>query len=94
MALELPQIEINRQTDEHDCSLIVIGSTGGTMAGEILLGGVASAVIHSATRPILLLRLRLKDNVPLVLVAVPAGSFGMGSPIAEPPELFDCVLAG
>ncbi len=62
MVLGLPHIEINRQADEHDCSLIVIGSTGGTMAGEILLGGVASAVIHSATRPILLLRLRLKDK--------------------------------
>lgn len=62
MVLGLPQIEINRQADEHDCSLVVVGSTGGTMASEILLGGVASAVIHSATRPVLLLRLRLKDE--------------------------------
>ena len=62
MALGLPQIEINRQADEHDCSLVVVGSTGGTMAGEMLLGGVASAVIHSATRPVLILRLRLKDE--------------------------------
>lgn len=62
MALGLPQIEINRQADEHDCSLVVVGSTGGTMAGEILLGGTASAIIHSATRPVLLLRLRLMDE--------------------------------
>lgn len=62
MVLGLPQIEINRQADEQDCSLVVVGSTGGTMAGEILLGGVASAVIHSATRPVLILRLRLKDE--------------------------------
>ena len=62
MVLGLPQIEINRQADEHDCSLIVVGSHGETMAGEIMLGGVASAVIHSATRPVLILRLRLKDE--------------------------------
>ena len=58
MVLGLPQIEINRQADEHDCSLIVVGSTGHTVVGEILLGGVASAVIHSATRPVLILRLQ------------------------------------
>jgi nucleotide-binding universal stress UspA family protein len=62
MVLGLPHIEINRQADEHDCSLIVVGSHGETMAGEIMLGGVASAVIHSATRPVLILRLRLKDE--------------------------------
>jgi nucleotide-binding universal stress UspA family protein len=62
MVLGLPQIEINRQADGHDCSLIVVGSHGQTMAGEIMLGGVASAVIHSATRPVLILRLRLKDE--------------------------------
>lgn len=62
MVLGLPQIEINRQADEHDCSLIVVGATGQTMAGEILLGGVTSAVIHNATRPVLILRMRLKDE--------------------------------
>lgn len=62
MVLGLPQIEINRQADEHDCSLIVVGATGQTMAGEILLGGVTSAVIHSATRPVLVLRMRLKNE--------------------------------
>lgn len=60
MVLGLPQIEINRLADEHDCSFIVIGSHGQTMAGEIMLGGVASAVIHSATRPVLLVRLKVK----------------------------------
>jgi len=62
MILGLPHIEINRQADEHDCSLIVVGSHGQTMAGEIMLGGVASAVVHSASRPVLILRLRLKDE--------------------------------
>lgn len=58
MILGLPQSEINHQADEHDCSLIVVGSTGHTVVGEILLGGVASAVIHSATRPVLILRMK------------------------------------
>ena len=62
MAVGLPHIELNRQADEHDCSLIVVGSHGRTMAAEIVLGGVASAVIHNATRPTLVLRLRLRDE--------------------------------
>ncbi len=62
MVLGLPHIEINRQADEHECSLVVVGSHGQTMAGEIMLGGVASAVIHSAARPVLILRLRLRDE--------------------------------
>jgi nucleotide-binding universal stress UspA family protein len=62
MVLGLPHLEINRQAEEHDCSLIVVGSHGQTMAGEILLGGVASAILHSATRPVLILRLRIKED--------------------------------
>jgi nucleotide-binding universal stress UspA family protein len=62
MVLGLPHIEISRQAAEHDCSLIVVGSHGQTLAAEILLGGVASAVIHSATKPVLIFRLRLKNE--------------------------------
>jgi nucleotide-binding universal stress UspA family protein len=62
MVLGLPHIEINRIADDSDCSIIVVGSHGHTMAGEIALGGVASSIIHSATKPVLLLRLRLKDE--------------------------------
>ncbi len=62
MVLGLPHISIAREADEHDCSLVVVGSHGQTMAGEIMLGGVASAIIHNATRPTLILRLRLKDE--------------------------------
>jgi nucleotide-binding universal stress UspA family protein len=57
MVLGLPQIEISRQADEHDCSLIVVGSHGHSFSKDILLGGTASAVVHSATRPVLILRL-------------------------------------
>lgn len=61
MVLGLPQIEINRQAQEHDCSLIVVGSHGQTIVSEVTLGSVAGAVVHSATRPVLLLRWKLKD---------------------------------
>jgi len=61
MVLGLPQIEISRQAEEHDCSLIVVGSHGHSFSKDILLGGTASAVIHSATRPVLILRLNGRD---------------------------------
>ncbi|MBP6332903.1 MAG: universal stress protein [Aminivibrio sp.] len=62
IALGLPQIEINRQATEHDCSLIVVGSRGGTMAKEILLGGVASEVVHGASKPVLILRIGVNEE--------------------------------
>lgn len=62
IALGLPQIEINRQADEYDCSLIVVGSRGGTMAKEILLGGVASEVVHGASKPVLILRVGIDEE--------------------------------
>jgi len=61
MVLGLPQIEISRQADEYDCSLIVVGSHGHSFSKDILLGGTASAVIHSARRPVLILRLNGHD---------------------------------
>ncbi|NLH94723.1 MAG: universal stress protein [Synergistaceae bacterium] len=61
MVLGLPQIEIPRQAEEHDCSLIVVGSHGYSFSKDILLGGTASAVVHSARRPVLILRLNGHD---------------------------------
>ncbi len=55
----LPQHEINRVAVEKDCSLIVVGSHGHTLSGEIRLGGVASEIIHNIRRPILLVRLKI-----------------------------------
>lgn len=54
----LPQMEINRLADEHDCSLVVIGSRGATAFRELLLGSVASAILHHSTRPVLVLRVK------------------------------------
>ncbi len=58
----LPHMEIHRIADEEDCSLIAVGSHGQTMASDYLLGGVVSAVIQSATRPVLILRLKWKEE--------------------------------
>lgn len=50
------QVEINRVARERNCSLVVVGSHGHTLLGEMLLGGVASAVIHHAVKPVLVVR--------------------------------------
>lgn len=54
-----PQVEINKLAREKKCSLVVVGSHGNTLTGEILLGGVASAVIHHAVKPTLLIRINI-----------------------------------
>ncbi|HMP72347.1 MAG TPA: universal stress protein [Kiritimatiellia bacterium] len=51
----LPKVEIHRVARERGASLIVVGAMGESLAGD-LLGGVASAVIHTATRPVLVFR--------------------------------------
>ncbi|MCM8769821.1 MAG: universal stress protein [Candidatus Omnitrophica bacterium] len=59
-------VEVNRLAKERDCSLIVIGSHGHSLAGEIFLGGVASNVIQNAVKPVLIMRLkRGKETVCL-----------------------------
>jgi nucleotide-binding universal stress UspA family protein len=57
MVLALPHIEINRIAAEENYSLIVVGSEARSALGEVFLGGVAGAVIHSASRPVLILRI-------------------------------------
>lgn len=50
--------EINRMAQERGCNLIVVGSQGQSLMGSFLLGGVAAAVIHHATHPVLLVPVR------------------------------------
>lgn len=55
--------EINRIAKEKDYSGIVIGSHGQSLAKDILLGSVASEIIQSALRPVLIVRLEIiKDD--------------------------------
>lgn len=62
-----PQVEINKLAHEKKYPLVVVGSHGNTLASEILLGGVASAVIHHAVKPTLLIRINIdnKKNIHL-----------------------------
>lgn len=60
IAAGLPKLEINRIAAERSSPLIVVGSHGQTMSGELLLGGVASEVIQNARHPVLLVRLAIK----------------------------------
>jgi nucleotide-binding universal stress UspA family protein len=61
MAPGVPSEEIRRVADEKDASLIVIGSHGESMADHVLfkIGGTTSEVLHSFTRPLLLVRTRI-----------------------------------
>lgn len=54
--------EINRIAAAENYSLVVVGAQGQSMVGEALLGGVASAVIHSARKPVLLVPLTEKPG--------------------------------
>ncbi|HMO50149.1 MAG TPA: universal stress protein [Kiritimatiellia bacterium] len=51
-----PKLEIMRAAHDHRASLVVVGSHGASMAKELLLGGVAAAVIHACTKPVLIVR--------------------------------------
>ena len=62
------QVEINRLAVERRCSLVVVGSHGQTLLSEMLLGGVASAVIHHAVKPVLVIRLEPKEDGAVVCV--------------------------
>ncbi|TVS14292.1 MAG: universal stress protein [Planctomycetaceae bacterium] len=72
MVLGLPHIEINRIAAEEDYSLIVVGSEARSALGEVFLGGVATAVAHSASRPVLILRVpRPHEDEPRSCEQVP-----------------------
>ncbi len=57
LALGTPQFEIERIADQYDCSIIVVGSKSKSLSGEMSLGGVASAILYSSLRPVLVFRL-------------------------------------
>lgn len=57
----MPESVINQIAEEEDYSTIVVGSFSRTWAGEVLLGGLASDIIHTATRPVLLVRLETQE---------------------------------
>lgn len=51
-----PVDEIVKHAGSTRCDLIFIGTHGRTAAGNMLLGSVATKVLHSATLPVMLVR--------------------------------------
>jgi nucleotide-binding universal stress UspA family protein len=57
-----PMFEVNRLAKERGASLIAVSSHGASFAKEVLLGGVAQAILHNATVPVLLVRLKVVEE--------------------------------
>ena len=57
LVLGEPSIEVNRLADAKDCDLVVVGSRVHSLAGEVVLGGVAGEVLHSCRKPLLVARI-------------------------------------
>jgi len=49
--------EVNRLSEEHQCSLIVVGERKHSLLGEMLFEEFAGAVTHSSAKPVLVMRL-------------------------------------
>lgn len=55
-------IEVNRIAQERHASLIVVGTHGATLAREMLIGGTAMGIVHHATVPVLVIRLKITEK--------------------------------
>ncbi len=75
IVMGFPKSEINRIATEHAYPLIVVGSHGRTLVDTDLLGGVASAVIHHATVPVLVMPLEMKEGLGEVRIRAGRGDF-------------------
>lgn len=77
LAPGIPSEEIHRVAEQKDASLIVMGSHGESMADHVLfkLGGTASEVLHSFTRPLLLVKTRIVKNAGETCVEVSCSDF-------------------
>ena len=77
LAPGIPSEEIHRVAEQKGASLIVMGSHGESMADHVLfkLGGTASEVLHSFTRPLLLVKTRIVKNAGEACVEVSCSDF-------------------
>jgi nucleotide-binding universal stress UspA family protein len=73
----IPAEEINRVADQKDASLIVIGTHGESTAEHVLFkfGRVTSEVLHSFTRPLLLVRTKVVKKGAEVCVELSCSDF-------------------
>jgi len=60
----IPSVEINRVAEEKDVSLLIIGAHGESLASHLLFkfGSVASEVLHSHKKPLLLVRTEVTEE--------------------------------
>ena len=63
----LPGSQIPRIAVERHCSLIVVGSHGHNLAGEIFLGGTATEILHQTTKPILVIHMKGDKDMGLAV---------------------------
>lgn len=60
--LGIPCCEINRLAEQSGASLVVVGSLGESLIGEMLLGSTAHRVLEAAVKPVLLIRLAITTD--------------------------------
>lgn len=58
----VPSLEINRVARQVKADLIVIGSHGHTLSREVLLGSVATEVLHQSRHPVFVARLKIHHS--------------------------------
>ena len=58
----IPFVEINRLALEQRADLIVVGSLGASLIGDVLLGSTAYSVIRTAEIPVLLIRIEVAEG--------------------------------
>jgi len=58
----IPFVEINRLAVERRADLIVVGSLGASLIGDVLLGSTAYSVIRTASIPVLLIRIEVAEG--------------------------------
>jgi len=70
LAPGMPSEEIHRVAEQNDASLIVVSSHGESMAEHVLFkfGGTVSEVLHSFTRPLLLVKTRIVKKATEICV--------------------------
>lgn len=59
----VPSWEIHRLAMEKQATMIVIGSHGVTLARDVLLGSVASEIIHQTELPVFVAQLQISDEI-------------------------------
>lgn len=62
MPIGEPHYEINKFAEESGASLVVLGSHGAGIGRALLLGSVSAEVLHTATRPALVVRIQLLEE--------------------------------